>query len=105
MTPRRRWLLVAPVAGVILVASLLPAGGGPTPTLLGVGLDKWQHLGGYAVLAVALGYALRAGDRPRVEGLVLAFTVTVGYGNEGGRVETVIIEGGEETMERVERDA
>jgi VanZ family protein len=80
VTPRRRWLLVVLVAGVILVASLVPTGGGTTPTLLGVGLDKWQHLGGYAALAVVLGYALRAGDRPRTETLVVAFAVTVGYG-------------------------
>ncbi len=80
MIPRRRWLLVALVAGGILVASLVPTGGGTTPTLLGVGLDKWQHLGGYAALAVVLGYALRAGDRPRTETLVVAFAVTVGYG-------------------------
>lgn len=80
MTPRRRWLLVALVAGVILVASLVPTSGGATPTLLGVGIDKWQHLSGYAVLAGALGYALQVGDRPRVQGLVVAFAATVGYG-------------------------
>ncbi|MDZ7746928.1 MAG: VanZ family protein [Halobacteriales archaeon] len=79
MRPRRRWLAVGVVAAVILVASLLPTSGGPTPTLLGVGLDKWQHLGGYAVLAGTLGYALVATEHAGRR-VALGLAVTVGYG-------------------------
>ena len=52
------------VAAAILVASVLPlgsgTGGATSGALLGVGLDKWLHAVGFAVLAAALvGYLER----------------------------------------------
>lgn len=58
MTARSRWLVVAVLAVVVLVASLVPGGGGSFSSPFGVvGADKWLHAFGYAVLAGAVTYA------------------------------------------------
>lgn len=80
MIARRRWLVAAIVAGVILVASLVPVDGGTTPTLLGVGLDKWQHTAGYALLAVAVSHALGATEQSIAQRRLRTVGVVVGYG-------------------------
>jgi VanZ family protein len=91
---RRRWRVLAGVVTlVVVVASLLPPelflgpDTGATPDLRGplglVGLDKWLHALGYAVLAGTLVPAVAA-DRPGRRSLagtvVVAFAVAAGVG-------------------------
>lgn len=58
MTARSRWLVVAALALVVLVASLVPGGGGSLSSPFGVvGADKWLHAAGYMILAAAVTYA------------------------------------------------
>jgi len=74
-----RWLLVGLVAAGILAVSIVPTGAaGQTTGPLGVGADKYLHALGYAVLALALTYAM-AGWRPRIAA-VAAFAVAVAFG-------------------------
>ncbi|WP_323675375.1 VanZ family protein [Halorubellus sp. PRR65] len=55
---RSRWLVVAALATVVLVASLVPGGGRALASPFGVVRgDKWLHAVGYAVLAGAVTYA------------------------------------------------
>lgn len=55
---RSRWLVVAALAAVVLVASLVPGGGGSFGSPFGfVAGDKWLHAVGYAVLAGAVTFA------------------------------------------------
>lgn len=69
----RSWLPVA-VAVVILVASLVPGGGGGA-TVGPVGVDKLLHVAGYAVLAAAMLFARRARSVGTALTVVLAVTV------------------------------
>jgi VanZ family protein len=74
---------VAPVAVwsvAVVVASVVDppsAASGPTPTLLGVALDKWVHLGTYGATAVLAGVALRAREARRLS-LVVLYAVALG---------------------------
>ncbi|MDY6818378.1 MAG: VanZ family protein [Halobacteriales archaeon] len=78
-----RWLVVATVAAVILVVSVLPppsdVGSQLGPFGL-VGIDKWFHGLGYSLLAGVLAIALA--DNPRSDRTiaVLTFGITVAYG-------------------------
>jgi len=73
---RFRGRLPVAVALVVLVASLVPGGGGGG-TLGPIGVDKLLHVAGYAVLAGTTLVALRE----RTLGVVLAVIVLVtGYG-------------------------
>lgn len=60
----RRWWPAVAVGTVVLVFSLVPLGGasGGSVAVLGVGVDKLLHVVDYAVLAFALGYAVRVRD-------------------------------------------
>jgi VanZ family protein len=76
---RVRYALVALVAGVVLVASVVePSGGARTLGPFGlVGADKWSHALAYAGLTAALTYASIKGGRGR---LALAVGVAVVFG-------------------------
>jgi VanZ family protein len=71
---RVRYALAVLVAGVVLVASVIEAGGGADT--LGpfglVGADKWSHALAYAGLTAALAYASIEGGRGRLALPVLA---------------------------------
>jgi len=77
---RIRWGVVGLVAGTILLASILPAGGvGRTAGPLGVvGLDKWFHTVGYTLLAVAIATAVIE-RHPRRAGIIV-FAGALGFG-------------------------
>lgn len=62
---RLRWLVAGAVVASVVAASLvpLPRSSVPVPTLLGVGLDKWCHVLGYAAVAATLAHALEGPDR------------------------------------------
>lgn len=80
-----RWLAVALVAGVILVASVLPRSTGVAPPaapgpVAPVGADKWLHALAYAGLAGALLYAQAVTQRSPPWALALALAVAVGFG-------------------------
>jgi VanZ family protein len=89
---RRRWrVLAGGVALAIVVASLLPPelflgpDTGATPELRGpfglVGLDKWLHALGYAVLAGTLVPAVAAGrSETTARTVVVAVAVAAGVG-------------------------
>lgn len=74
----RAWLApwIAMIA-LVLVGSLLPAGRLPAPAFAGV--DKLQHLFGYAVLAA---YAVLLFARFRVQAVAMAGLVALGVGIE-----------------------
>lgn len=58
MSTRRRWQVVAVLAVVVLVASLVPAGGRTLAGPFGAfGADKWLHAISYAAIAGAVTYA------------------------------------------------
>lgn len=58
VTARTRWLVVALLAAVVLVASLVPGGGRTFAGPFGVfGADKWLHAFAYAAIAGAVTYA------------------------------------------------
>lgn len=58
MSARSRWLVVALLAVVVLVASLAPSGDGALASPFGAfGGDKWLHALGYAAIAGAVTYA------------------------------------------------
>lgn len=79
VSSRARYALVALVAGVVLVASVVEPGGG-TRTLgpFGlVGADKWSHALAYAGLTGVLAYASVEGGRDR---LALAVGVAIAFG-------------------------
>jgi len=75
-----RWSFVAVVAGVILAASVVrPTGAGATLGPFGVlGVDKYLHAVGYAVLALALAYALADRDAGRVAVAVVLAAASFG---------------------------
>ena len=58
MSTRRRWQVVAVLAIVVLVASLVPTGGRTLAGPFGAfGADKWLHAIAYAAIAGAVTYA------------------------------------------------
>jgi VanZ family protein len=58
VSTRTRWLVVAVLAVVVLVASLVPGGERTLASPFGVfGADKWLHAAGYAAIAGAATYA------------------------------------------------
>jgi VanZ family protein len=58
VSTRTRWLIVAVLAVVVLVASLVPGGGRTLASPFGVfGADKWLHAAAYAAVAGAVTYA------------------------------------------------
>lgn len=75
----RRWWPALAVATVVLVFSLVPLGGagGGSVAVLGVGADKLLHVVDYAVLALALAYAVRTRDPTT---LLAVFIVAVLFG-------------------------
>lgn len=77
---RIRWVVVALVAGAILVASVTRPTGlrGALGPLGVVGLDKWLHAAAYAVLAVALAYALA--ERDATAAAVTVFLAAMAFG-------------------------
>ncbi|SFR35555.1 VanZ family protein [Halogeometricum limi] len=79
------WSLVVVVASVVSPPGSGPAEATPTalPTLLGVGVDKWVHLGAYATTAFLGADALRARDTASVALAAVAATAL------GGGVELV----------------
>lgn len=85
VTPGRigRSHLVALVAVAILIGSVLPhppaALGAPGP-FGGVRLDRWLHVGPYALLAATVLLTLRGREVSRRHTVVLAFVVVVAYG-------------------------
>ncbi|EMA46729.1 VanZ family protein [Halococcus saccharolyticus] len=77
-----RYGLVAAVAAVILVGSILEPDPAAAPTMgpLGiVGADKWTHAFAYAGLAATLLYASVSSDRGSSR-VALAVVLTVGFG-------------------------
>lgn len=80
---RRRQLPAIAFAVVVLVTSLLPvpeSAGERVPALLGLGLDKWVHAAGYAVLTALLAWGRdvrEAGPVAVVAVVVIAFGVGV----------------------------
>jgi len=67
-------------AALLLVVSLVPVpetSGAGGPALLGVGLDKWVHAGGYGVLTGLLAWGRRSRDVAAVATLVV---LVAGYG-------------------------
>jgi hypothetical protein len=76
---RVRYALVALVAAVVLVASVVETGGGArTFGPFGfVGADKWTHAFAYAGLTAALAYASVESGRDR---LMLAVAVAIAFG-------------------------
>lgn len=85
LSARWRWALVGVLVTVVAVVSLVPVPGPDDPTPSGplgfVGVDKWQHAAGYAILALAVAHA-RAGSGTVGGGRSLAgtFAATVGFG-------------------------
>ncbi|MFW6265183.1 MAG: hypothetical protein ACOC2A_00220, partial [Halanaeroarchaeum sp.] len=75
----RTWLATIAFGTALVVASLVPGSGAPTPDPFVVGLDKLAHAGGFLVLTVL---ALRSVDDRRG---VLA--VAVGLVVLGGGIE------------------
>jgi len=77
--PPRRYLPAIAFALLLLGVSLFPAPetGGPTPTLLGVTLDKWVHAGSYGGLTALLA---RAHQRRELAAVAVLVAVAVGYG-------------------------
>ena len=58
VSTRTRWLVVALLAAVVLVASLVPGGGRTLASPFGAfGADKWLHAIAYAAVAGAVTYA------------------------------------------------
>jgi VanZ family protein len=75
---RTRYVLVALVAGVVLVASVVETSGTPSAGPFGiVGMDKWTHALAYAGVTATLAYASIENDRAR---LVLAIGLAVAFG-------------------------
>jgi|AntDeeMetagen134_2_1112570.scaffolds.fasta_scaffold00327_18 VanZ family protein len=77
-----RYGLVAVVAAVILVASVLQPDPTAAPTMgpFGiVGVDKWSHALAYAGLAAVLVYASMSSNRG-TDRLILAVVLAVGFG-------------------------
>ncbi|ESP88766.1 VanZ family protein [Candidatus Halobonum tyrrellensis] len=87
-TPRGRWLAVVVVAGVVVVASLVPRpAGGVAVTVGPVGADKLLHAAGYATVAFLLARAFRVRERrpvrvPFALGVAAAAAVALGGGVE-----------------------
>lgn len=83
--PSARWLLVALVAGGILVASVLPRSTGvtppPGPGPVGVvGADKWLHALAYAGLAGTLLYALAPTGRSTLTVVTIVLGLAAAFG-------------------------
>ena len=81
---RLRWLAVALIAGADLLASVVRADGvsGALGPFGVVGLDKWLHALGYALLALALAYALAERPTGRVAATVFVGVIGFGFGVE-----------------------
>jgi VanZ family protein len=80
VTARTRHGLALSVALCVLLASVLDppsSTSGPTPVVLGLGLDKYVHAAAYAGVAGSLAWARRAAT-PRA--LLLVALVAVAYG-------------------------
>jgi VanZ family protein len=73
-----RYALATGYAAFLLSASVVePGGGDPMSPLFGLPADKVLHVGSYAVLAVLVAFAMRAGGR---RALALVAVIAVGYG-------------------------
>lgn len=85
-TSNRRWAIFAAVVTGVVIASLVPLpGGDPERFLFGVGLDKWAHVVGYAVVSSTFARAWRDADSPapwRVGLVAIAVGFSVGAGVE-----------------------
>lgn len=81
---RIRWLVVALVAGAILIASITRPTGlrGAVGPLGVVGFDKWLHGVAYAALAMALTYALAEREAAWAAVAVFLAAMTFGLGVE-----------------------
>ena len=75
-----RWVAVAACATVV-VASVVRPPAALGADVAGVGLDKWAHVAGTAILAVAVAAARRAGGRDLL--VVAAAVVALGAAIEG----------------------
>ena len=84
VSPAARWLLVALVAGGILVASVFPVPAGGVEPLGPLGLDAWIHALAYVGLAASLLYALEPSERSTrsVIGLALGPAIAFGFAVE-----------------------
>ncbi len=81
-TGRALYAVVALYVAALVAASALPTGGGlGAAGPLGLDVDKWLHLAGYAGLAAAAAWALSA-RTPRALAVAAAFAVGVGAGVE-----------------------
>lgn len=84
-SPAARWLVVALVAGAVLVASVLPRPPGvvPPPRLGPFALvapDWWLHAAAYAALSGALLFALDVPGRRRLAVVAPALVLAVAFG-------------------------
>lgn len=79
-TRRPGWGVVTTVAGLVLVASLVPVPGGPAGSGGGRVLFALAHVLGYGLLAGTLALAVRRTARPRWQATLAVFVAVVGYG-------------------------